>query len=62
MEDSLEDLIRRGLLSVDTAERVRNTADAVTYGRRCPAATLEAVDLDPREGIARMDISWSVEL
>ena len=56
MEDSLEDLIRRGLLSVDTAERVRNTADAVTYGRRCPAATLEAVDLDPREGIARMDI------
>ena len=56
MEDSLEDLIRRGLVSVDTAERVRNTADAVTYGRRCPAATLEAVDLDPREGIARMDI------
>ena len=56
MEDSLEDLIRRGVLSVDTAERVRNTADAVTYGRRCPAATLEAVDLDPTEGIARMDI------
>ena len=56
MEESLEDLIQRGLVSVDTAERVRNTADIVSQGGRCPAATLEAVDLDPREGIARMDI------
>ena len=56
MEESLEDLIRRGLVSVETAERVRNTADIVSQGGRCPAATLEAVDLNPREGIARMDI------
>ena len=56
MEESLSSLIQRGMITTELADQVRVTAEMASHGGRCPAAVLEAVDLDPTEGMARMDV------
>ena len=56
MEESLGDLVRRRMITAETADQVRLTAEVASQGGRCPAAVLEAVDLHPTEGMARMDV------
>ena len=56
MEESLGDLVRRRMITAETADQVRLTAEVASHGGRCPAAVLEAVDLHPTEGMARMDV------
>ena len=56
MEESLNSLAQRGMISEGMAQQVAATALQVSRGRRCYEATLEEVDLDPTEGVARMDV------
>ncbi len=56
MEGSPDRLVQRGMISEEMVQQVSNTASHVSRGRRCYEATLEEVDLDPTEGVARMDV------
>lgn len=56
MEESLNELTQRGVLTADAAERLVHTATLVYRGGKCPQVTLDEVDLEDTEGIARMDV------
>ena len=56
MEESLNELTQRGVLTADAAERLMHTATLVYRGGKCPQVTLGEADLEDTEGIARMDV------
>ena len=56
MEESLNSLAQRGMISEEMAQQVAATSLQVSRGSRCYEATLKEFDLDPTEGVARMDV------
>ena len=56
LEVALEELVQRGTISGDQAQGLVQTVAEVSTDMRCPEVTLDAVDLDPTERVARMDV------
>ena len=56
LEESLDVMVAAGRITEEQAVHLTRTVIEVSAGTRCGAATLEPVDLENTEGMARMDV------